>query len=406
MKRLQAYKFMIRPSADQAELMAGFAGQRRYVWNRALAMHRERHEDGEAFLGYAAMCRELTAWRSDSKTPWLREGSVSSQQQVIKDLDQAYKRFFKGLACRPVFKKRFRSNESFRFPRNGESVRLDQRRCRVRLPKLGQVKYVKSRNVEGTLKNVTVSRKAGDWFVSIQTEREVADPVHPSTSAVGVDVGIASFAALSTGELAKPLNSFRKHGKRLARAQRKLARKVRFSNNWKKQRGEISKIHCRIGNARNDYLHKLSSTVSKSHAIVCVEDLKVSNMSRSASGTVEDPGKRVAQKRGLNKAILDQGWGEFRRQLAYKLEWLGGELVAVNPAYTSQQCSECRHVAKESRRTQAHFKCVVCGHEDNADVNAAKNILAAGIVDRINASHLALARAGNGRSVRACARAH
>ncbi|MCQ4323335.1 RNA-guided endonuclease InsQ/TnpB family protein, partial [Stutzerimonas stutzeri] len=148
--------------------------------------------------------------------------------------------------------------------------------------------------------------------------------------------------------------------------------------NWKKEKSRIQKIHARIGNARRDYLHKTSTAISQNHAMVCIEDLQVRNMSRSAAGSTEKPGRNVRAKSGLNKSILDQGWFEFRRQLDYKLAWNGGWLVAVPPQYTSRTCPCCGHVSAENRRTQAKFECVGCGFEENADVVGAINVLRAG----------------------------
>jgi putative transposase len=213
------------------------------------------------------------------------------------------------------------------------------------------------------------------WFVSIQTERSIEQPTHPSSSEIGIDVGVAKFAAFSDGTFIEPINAFRSHEMKLARAQRLISRKKRFSSNWKKQKRIISRIHHRIANIRRDFLHKASTAISESQAIVYVEDLKVSSMSRSAKGTAENPGKNIKAKSGLNKSILDQGWSMFREMLEYKLAWRGGELVAVPPAYTSQTCPECGHVAKENRKSQSRFQCVECGHSGNADTVGAINVL-------------------------------
>jgi putative transposase len=218
----------------------------------------------------------------------------------------------------------------------------------------------------------------GKWFVSIQTQREMADPVHPSSSIVGIDVGIARFATLSDGSFIEPLNTFRKHQQRLARVQRVMSRKQKFSNNWKKAKAEVQKIHTRFTNVRRDFLHKATTTISKNHAIVCVEDLQVRNMSKSAAGSSDSPGRNVRAKSGLNKSILDQGWFEFRRQLEYKQAWLGGEVLAVPPRNTSQTCPACGYVSAENRQTQARFACVECGYENNADLVGAINILERG----------------------------
>jgi putative transposase len=218
----------------------------------------------------------------------------------------------------------------------------------------------------------------GKWFVSIQTEREVETPLHPSTSIVGVDVGIARFATLSDGTVFEPINSFKKQQARLARYQRAMSRKTRFSRNWMKAKAKVTKLHQKIGNIRRDYLHKTTATISQNHAMVCIEDLQVRNMSKSAAGSIEAPGRSVKAKSGLNKSILDQGWFEFRRQLEYKHAWRGGQVVAVNPRNTSRTCPCCGHVSAGNRQTQVRFACVDCGYENNADLVGAINILAAG----------------------------
>ena len=348
MERLQAYKFQLRPKAGQESLMRRFAGCCRFLWNRALALEKATYES---------------------------EGKHSQiLQQALKDLDRAYKNFFAKRADFPRFKKKG-MHDAFRYP---QGFKLDEESGRIYLPKIGWVRYRKSRKVEGTPKQVTVSLSAGKWFVSIQTERDVPEPVHPSQSAVGIDMGVACFATLSDGSSIKPLNSFRKYEKKLAKLQRKMAKRVKFSANWQKLKARIQRLHHKIANARNDFLHKTTTAISKNHALVVMEDLKVRNMSRSAAGTLEAPGKNVRAKAALNKSILDQGWFEFRRQLEYKLNWLGGKLVIVPPQYTSQTCSQCGCTDKQNRQTQAKFKCTACGFECHADYNAALNILAAG----------------------------
>ncbi len=294
-------------------------------------------------------------------------------QQTLKDLERAYKNFFAKRADFPRFKKKGRS-DSFCFP---QGFKLDQANGRLFLPKLGWLRYHNSRDVLGTVKNITVSLSGGKWYASIQTGREVEQPI-PQGGEVGIDMGVARFATLSDGTYYAPLNSFQPNEPALRRAQRSMGRKVKFSNNWKKAKARVQRIHSRIGNARRDFLHKTTTTISKNHAMVCIEDLQVRNMSKSAAGTVEQPGKNVRAKSGLNKSILDQGWSEFRRQLDYKLEGNGGWLVAMPPQYTSQTCPCCGHILSENHQTQAQFLCVKCGFKDNADVVGATNILRAG----------------------------
>ncbi len=157
-----------------------------------------------------------------------------------------------------------------------------------------------------------------------------------------------------------------------------MSRKVKFSKNWRKAKRRVQTIHARIGNARSDFLHKATTSISQNHAMVCIQDLQVRNMSRSAAGTVEQPGRNVRAKSGLNKSILDQGWAEFRRQLDYKLAWNGGWLIAVPAQNTSRTCPCCGHIAADNRRTHAQFRCVACGYANHADVVGAMNILARG----------------------------
>ncbi|WP_414041977.1 RNA-guided endonuclease InsQ/TnpB family protein [Acidithiobacillus sp. M4-SHS-6] len=306
----------------------------------------------------------------------MADAPVHPLQQTLKDLERAYANFFAKRAAFPRFKKKGRSDR-FRYP-EPKQIKLDQGNSRVFLPKLGWLRYRNSREALGAVRNVTVSANGGKWFMSIQTERAVQDPAHPASSIVGVDMGVANFAALSTGEIIAPVDARKRHAQRLARYQRAMSRKQKFSRNWIKAKARVQKLHTRIGNIRRDHLHKLSTTLSQNHAGIVIEDLQVRNMSRSASGTVEQPGRNTRAKAGLNRSILDQEWFEFRRQLEYKQAWRGGIVVAVNPRNTSRTCPACGHVAKESRTTQSRFECVACGHTAHADVNAASNILAAG----------------------------
>lgn len=354
--------------------MRRFAGACRFVFNRALARQNENHEAGNKYIPYGKMASWLVEWKNATETQWLKDTQSQPLQQSLKDLERAYKNFFRKRAAFPRFKKRGQ-NDVFRYP---QGVKLDQENSRIFLPKLGWMRYRNSRQVTGVVKNVTVSQSCGKWYISIQTESEVSTPVHPSASMVGLDAGVAKLATLSDGTVFEPVNSFQKNQKKLARLQRQLSRKVKFSNNWQKQKRKIQRLHSCIANIRRDYLHKVTTTVSKNHAMIVIEDLKVSNMSKSAAGTVSQPGRNVRAKSGLNRSILDQGWYEMRRQLEYKQLWSGGQVLAVPPAYTSQRCACCGHTAKENRLSQSKFRCQVCGYTANADVNGARNILAAG----------------------------
>jgi putative transposase len=292
-------------------------------------------------------------------------------QQTLKDLNYAYQRAFDpSISVRfPRLKRRSRGL-GIRFPQgfklNGKTVYL---------PKIGWIGYRKSRPVQGTCKNVVVTFDAGQWYVSFRTERHVPDPVHRSNSAVGIDLGVVRFAALSDGTFVEGANAFKRYGKRISILTRRMSRKRKFSANWTKARAKLGRLFRRVANTRKDMLHKASTTISKNHAIVVLEDLRVSNMAASARGTVENPGAKVGAKTALNRRILDQGWSEFARQLQYKLEWNGGALIRINPANTSRTCSRCGYLSCENRQTQAAFECTACGFAAHADTNAAVNIL-------------------------------
>lgn len=375
----KAYKYRLEPTDRQAQRLRQLCGCARFVWNYALAETLSILDAGGKIPSYFDLSKMLTDWKKLSDLAFLAEGYTDNLQQKLKDLRGAWKRFFdKSLAAeKPVFKKKSKGNDSIRFVNFNKYCELDYRR--VKLPSaLGWVKFRQSRKVDGVIKNCTISQHAGHWYVSFQVEQIVAEPAHTSTSAVGLDAGIAKLITLSDGTIFQPVNSFKANQDKLARLQRVLARKAKFSANWKKQKAKISRLHSQIANIRRDYLHKATTTISKKHAMIVIEDLKVSNMSKSAAGTKDRPGRNVAAKSGLNRAILDQGWHEMRRQLTYKQAWLGGDVLAINPAYTSQKCACCGHTAKVNRQTQANFVCTACGYSANADINGARNILAAG----------------------------
>ncbi len=375
MLRQKAYKFALIVSPGQQQQLLRFAGTCRYVWNRMLALQKHRLDSGEPVLRYNQAALLLPQWKQE--LPWLKtEAHSQALQQTLKSLDRALMDAFDRSSPKqfPRFKKKGGHN-AFRFP---QGIKLDQNNSRIFLPKLGWLRYRNSREVLGTVKNVTVSQRAGRWFVSIQTEQDMEAPIHPSGSMVGIDMGVTQFATLSDGTVIAPLNSLQKHQRALRKAQQSLSRKVKRSNNWHKQKRKITTLHARIADGRNDYLHKTSTAISKNHAVAVLEDLTVKNMSSSAKGTVEQPGRNVRQKTGLNRSILDQGWYEFRRQLEYKQRWNGGMVIAVPPRNTSRTCPQCGHISADNRKTQAVFLCVQCGHAGHADLVAAINIKRAG----------------------------
>ena len=407
MKINKAYKFRLEPNAEQQIILNNLVGSARFVWNQMLAISFEMFAKNE-FINATNLVNKIMDLKNNPDFSFLRtHANAVSLQQKIRDLASAWSRFFDSkthtrlkenkkkprkpkffklvdgteIQLRPLmprFKRKSDGRDSIRLVQFDKYCRIEGNR--VKLPNgVCFVKFRKSQDIIGTIKNVTISKKSGHWYVSFGTERELAEnPRHPAQSAIGLDMGISKLLTTSDGQTIKPKNSFKANQIKLATLQRQLSRKVLFSANWKKQNRKIQKLHHHIANIRHDYLHKITTTISKNHAMIACEDLKVANMSKSASGTKEKKGRHVKAKSGLNKSILDQGWGMMVNMLEYKQQWQGGLLIKVNPRYTSQTCFECKHIAKENSRTQANFECVKCGHKANADVNAAKNILAAG----------------------------
>ena len=371
----KAYKVRLKTNKDIESRLSRFCGSSRFLWNKALAMNLDRLDRGHGILLYNELAFWLGLWKRSEEYGFLKECPSQVLQQKLMDLERAFRDCFdrsQPLKRLPVFKKRGRG-DGIRFP---QGFKLEGRR--IFLPKIGWVGFHKSREIEGKVKNITVTCRAGRWFASIQVEQEIEIGTHPSDSKIGIDAGVKCFAAFSDGTLVRSVNSFRKHEDTLAREQRKLARKQKGSGNWKKQKQRVSRIHHTIANVRSDFLHNLSTEVCKNHATVFVEGLNIRGMSASARGTEEEPGRNVRAKAGLNKSILDQGLYEFRRQLDYKLSWRGGSLVEVESRYSSQMCSNCGHTEKQNRISQSEFVCLRCGYVQHADVNAAINILTVG----------------------------
>jgi putative transposase len=367
------------------------------IFNKALARNEEMYQRMGKKHTRFQLDKLITEWKKEA--PWLSEAPSQALQQALVDLEFAYRRFFddvkKGyriapkdkklrkvlrkrgipLAYPPAFKKKGQ-RDSFRCPQGFE---VDSQNGRIKLPKLGWMRYRKSQEVLGAPKNVTVSGSCGKFFVSIQTESEVAPVNHPLSSDVGIDMGVAVFATMSdTSTSVMPDTSRLEERKKFL--QRRLKNKVRFSANWKKLQQRIKKVDRRIANLRDNHRHQFTNTITKNHGIVYGDDLEIKNMTKSAKGTKEQPGKNVRQKAGLNRSMQKQGIGEVNRQLKYKSEWRGGVYIPCPPQYGSQHCPSCGHTSKENRKTQELFQCTnpKCQFTANADWVAALNKLEAG----------------------------
>ena len=373
----KADRFRLYPTIEQERQMARIAGTCRFVYNLALEQRREWWRQHKAIAGrsisFAGQCRELTTLRAE--VDWIRAAPIHPLQQALRDLDRAFQNFFTGRADYPP-PRRKGVDDRFRFPdpNQFQIERTGRSSGRVKLPNLGWICFRGWYPMPGAAANVTLSRRAGQWFAAVQCEREIAEPALSTLPRVRIDLGVAVFAALSDGTNIEPANHGKKALRARRRAQRALARKKRGSANRRKAIRRVAKIQQRVANARKDFLHKRSIEIAQNHGTVVVEALEVRNMSASAKGTAENPGRKVRQKAGLNRAILDQGWSMFRAMLAYKLADRGGRLIEVPAAYTSQTCPVCGHVSAANRESQPDFVCVACGHTANADTNAAINI--------------------------------
>jgi putative transposase len=382
--------------------MASTAGCCRFVYNHFLAVQKELYEKRKEtndpsikFLTYPQACNLLTQLKQEEATSWLKEPPSQSLQQSLKHLNEAVARWLRNQSGFPNFKKKG-VHDAFKLP---DPPVVDPVARTVKLPKLGEVKYRKSREVLGTIKSATVSRDGKHWYISITAEQAKNKKLHPAIKvdevgdsykltgkAVGIDLGVTHFATLSTGEHIDMPESLNRLMARVVTLQKQFSHKTKGSNNRKKAAQRLSKAYKKVRDARLDFLHKTSTYIAKNHSHVAIEDLKVKNMTRSARGTKDNPGKNVRAKSGLNRSIAKQSWGTFRRLLEYKLQDLNGILVPVDHKYTSQMCSKCGAVHKDNRKSQAKFKCIACGYETNADYNAAVNISASvkAMADRVS----------------------
>ena len=375
-----AFRYRLYPTPAQGAAFSRWAGCARAVYNTALEQRRLAWRMHRQRVHWAAQDAELCDLKQ--AFPWLAEPHADVLQQALRDLDGAFRSFFVGRARHPRPRRKGR-HESFRIQqrrRGGIGVkRLSRRWGAVRIPKLGWVRFRWTREPSGKIKHVTVRREALGWHVSFCCQMEIRKASPPPGPPVGVDRGVVASLALSNGELHSVPGLRNRERERLLRLQRRRERQEQGSKRRERTCRAIAQLRAREARRRRDRLHKLSQSLATFHETVVIERLRVGAMTRSAHGTRNAPGHNVRAKAGLNRAILSQGWGDFRRMLAYKITRSGGRLVEVHPAYTSQTCARCGLRDPASRWSRSSFHCVACGHAAHADVNAAKNILAAGL---------------------------
>jgi len=371
---LSGRRYLLDLSPEQEERCEEFGNICRAVWNTALEQRRE-YRRREAWMNYIPQAAELADAKREHE--WLKAAPSHILQQTLRDLDRA---------CRDhgTFKVRWRSkarwSPSFRFPAGNLVTveRLGRKWGRAKLPKLGWVRFRWSRPLGGEIRSATISRKAGRWYVSFLVDDGTTTPERhamPNTS-VGIDRGVKTAAVTSDGDFHDREFITAGEAGRFRRLQQQLARTKKGSANRAKVRARMNRIMGRVTDRRADFCAQVAQQITAKNAIVVLEDLKTRSMSASASGTVDAPGTRVSQKRGLNRAILDKGWHRLELALTNAARYTGTTVVKVNPAYTSQRCSVCGFVTEGNRESQSVFVCKAagCGHRAHADVNAAINI--------------------------------
>jgi putative transposase len=368
----QGFQYALRLNAQREATLGRWVGCRRFVFNEGLAHQRGELAAGRERPGYAALCARLPTLKAQH--PWLSEPPAQALQQALRDLCKAWDAKFNSHFGTPRFKKRGQA-DTLRLP---QDCLYDAASGVIHLPKLGAVRLRHSREALGTLKNVTLRRIGRRWVAALQTERETNVVPSVVNAGVGLDFGVATTIMPSAGPPIELPPRIGRYERRMKRLQRSAGRKKKGSANRGKAVARLNECHRRIAAMRRDFLNQMTTNLVAGHSLVAIEDLAVKRMTASAVGTIAMPGRNVKAKAGLNRAILRNSWAMARAMLEYKAVWRGVMLVAVPPAYTSQECSVCGHTAAQSRKSQTVFECVACGHTENADRNAAKNILRRG----------------------------
>jgi len=371
---LRVVKIRIYPNTSQKQKLLQHFGSARFVYNFMLHKKKEVYELDKTSISAYELKKLLPQMKKTEEYAWLKEIDSMALQNAVLNMDKAYQNFFRRVKTKeksgfPKFKSRHFSKQSY------QTQNAVKKENKLYLPKIGLMKAKFHRDIAGEIKTATVSMEANQFYVSMNIEDEEEEEEafgFNNGKSIGIDVGVKVFAYTSENQVIKHIN-LKKEISNVIKAQKVLSRRKRGSKNRVKAKSKLAKKHLKLKNKRNDFLHKITKKLSENQTIA-VENLMIKNMSKSAKGTIELP-KKSSGKRGLNRSILQQSWGKFFEFLEYKLERNGGQLIKVDPKFTSQKCSCCGHISKENRESQALFVCKSCGKTLNADYNASINIL-------------------------------
>jgi putative transposase len=382
----RSYKFLLRPAVKQAVALAGMLEDHRQLYNAALEHRKTAYQRAGVTIRYGQQSADLKHIRRGDPGGQGR-WSFCSQQATLRRLDKAFAAFFRRVRAGekpgyPRFKGRGWSG-TVEWPEDGDGCRWDcapgSGQARVHLRGIGHVKVRQHRPVRGTVKTIGVKREGRRWYVVLSCDRVPREPLPVTGAVTGIDMGVASFLTTSEGTHVPNPRYLAASAAKLAAAQRALARCKPGSRRRRKARERVRAAHQKVRRQRLDFARKTALALVGGHDLIAVERLRIASMTRSASGTLDNPGTGVAQKSGLNRSILDAGWGVFLSALRAKAESAGRVIAEVDARHTSQRCAQCGHVAAGNRVSQALFCCQSCGHAAHADVNAAQNILRAGL---------------------------
>lgn len=379
---VKTFVFKLKPTRTQEAGFERYLAATRMLYNAALEHRITAYKTCGVSITRFSQAREIKDIRRLEGFEWLMDCHVHPLQESLGRLDKAYKAFFRrlktgGKAGFPRFKPKQRW-QSFMFPEYGNGVSLDQQTNRLNVSKVGNIRVRLHRQIKGTPKTVSIVRKPDGWYAHIVCEIGGTPQTRSFKpgDVVGMDMGVANFLTLSTGDQVSNPSHLKAGLQKLRKEQKSLSRKKKGSNRRRKHAQRVAKAHLKIARQRRDFHHKTARNLIDHHPAIAAEKLQIKNMVRSAKGTREQPGRNVKQKAGLNRSISDAGWAQFLHILGSKAEEAGTQIITVNPKHTSQTCNICGHTAPENRLTQAIFGCVKCNHQTNADINAAQNIRA------------------------------